>query len=71
MKLIVIAAAALLVAGCTGIQPPLVDMRGKDQTQFNRDWIACKESAPFISTSMALDECMARKGYTIMWGSQS
>jgi len=62
-------------AGCgsANLTPPIVDMSGVDQVKLNRDLAECtretNDSPVVFHPAQRFDNCMKRKGYTILVGS--
>lgn len=63
----------LLLSSCGGgynrLEGPVVDMRGVDANQHNRDLVECqdkKREASFVGSARIITDCMEAKGYTII-----
>jgi hypothetical protein len=74
MKKLILLALVLLCGCSTAVthdrmEGPVVDMRGKDANQHNRDLVECqdrKRNASFVGSARIITDCMAEKGYPII-----
>lgn len=67
-RVLMLAAAAALLAGCQATPAPIVDMQGVDQAQYNRDLAWCVNNQPAFAFGNPVTDCMRNKGYTILVG---
>ena len=62
----------MLLTGCghysanSGLQKPVVDMKGVDQVAYNRDTAECLDTRPFVMPNDYLVNCLKGKGYKML-----
>lgn len=66
IKLISALGAVTLLAGCSVLDLPVVDLEGKDPVQTNRDMSACQIVGASGGWGNPIATCMVNKGYTLL-----
>lgn len=60
--------SSLVLAGCTSVPQPVVDMAGVDQAKYSQDLAACYNEMPAVYFGNPVTACMKQKGYKVLVG---